>query len=609
VTVKVLEHLGTDNILNPEGGGGSRVVLKSGKKAAFTILLPYNAGSIDIKAAELLKQALDAGTDCDFRIEYERAMMLPIETPVFSIGDTDLFQKCDISYGINPELEGYSITEKNGDIFLTGGTKRGSLSAVIAIIEEDFGGRFYSGEEGLLIPYLPEEIDIVLREYAPAFKLRTMFQSESFDKDFQLFNRVGASREKFEYVPGSWGGSTNLPEKYFIHTFQNLLSNEEYFDTHPEYFALIDGERRKQGHGDILGGVGGGQLCLTNPQVRKIVARKVLEELKVYHPFGIFDVSENDVVKNSYCQCETCRLMKEREGSESGALIDFINDIAAEVSKVYPDVKISTLAYVESSRPPKYIRPNKNVLIRLANKSGLYPYPIVYAHETGDFFFNFKAWVNMGAQLFIWEYTANYLSWLLPRPNFDVIENDINLFAENNIYGLFLQSSHYGPGENQGKLRSWIYAKKMWNPSLKISDLIRDFNYGYFGLSAVFMQEYCDLLRNEWEDFHIANEDVKSTFVFSNTFHIKAREIFQNALDSASGNPDLLNKIEFEYINVLFFHLQEIKPKNEHDLTEYITDLELFIRLTEKFHVVSISENEVQIHDRINEWKMDLQIS
>lgn len=601
-----VEKSGNINVLKPVKGKKFKLVLKSGGNPGYKILLPYNAETTEIKAAEILKRVLDSGTGADFEIEYERVMKVPDGLPVFSIGNTVLYQDSDLSPGIDLKMDGYSITESNGNIFLVGGSKRGAISAVIALVEEDLGSRFYNVDNGLSVAEIPDEIDIVLREYSPGFILRTMFQSESFDKDFQLFNRVGASREKFEYVPGCWGGSSNLPEKYFIHTFQNLLSNEEYFDEHPEYFALIDGERRKQGHGDILGGIGGGQLCLTNPDVRKIVTRNVLAELEIYHSYGLFDISENDVVKNSFCQCDRCRKMKEKEGSDSGALIDFINEIASEVSKHYPEVRITTLAYVESSKPPKNIRPNKNVIIRLANKSGLYPYPIVYARETGEFYSNFKAWIDAGAQLFIWEYAANYLSWLLPRPNLKVIENDIDLYAENGVYGLFLQSSHYGPGENQGKLRAWVYSKKMWDPSRRIEDLIRDFNYGYFGKAAVYMQEYSDLLNREWELFHTANTDVKNTFVFSESFYKRAAAIFQKALAQVSDSPAILSKIEYEFINILFYRLQEIKPKGDDETAEYKKDLERFKSLTDKYHVVSISENKVKVKDRIAEWENEL---
>ncbi len=605
--IKVTSKRSSGNYLKPDGEKRFTLLLKKSGEPSLSILLSNNADTLELEAGNVLCRVLSNAAGCEYAIVFEGNMDIRGDKPFISIGNTELYREYIGAQKLDLQEDGYSISSDGVNLFLNGGSTRGPISAVIALLEEDLGSRFYTVDEGLIVPELSDKIEIILRDYFPRFKVRTMFQSESFSMDYQLFNRVGALREKFDYVPECFGGSTTLPEKYFVHTLQNFLSNEEYFENHPEYFALIDGERRKQGHGDILGGIGGGQLCFTHPDVRKIVAKNVLKELGKYHSFGIFDVSENDVVKNSFCQCETCRKMKEKEGSDSGALIDFINYIADEVAKVYPGVKISTLAYVESSRPPKNIRPNKNVLIRLANKSGLYPYPILYAQDAGEFYSNLLAWVDAGAQLIIWEYAANYLSWLLPRPNFKVIDNDINLFAEKGIYGLFLQSSHRGPGENQGKMRAWVYSKKMWNPALKIEDLIRDFNYGYFGKAASFMQEYSDLLQNEWNMFYAEEKNRGRVFEFSSNFYPKALLLFKAALESSSDDPDLFRKVEFEFINILFYRLEKIKPENNRDDVEnYKDDLSEFIRLTKKYHVVSISENNITVSERIEEWKKEL---
>jgi hypothetical protein len=48
-----------------------------------------------------------------------------------------------------------------------------------------------------------------------------------------------------------------------------------------------------------------------------------------------------------------------------GVLLNFVNKVADGVGKKYPDVKIGTLAYQYSHKPPKNIRPRDNVQINL----------------------------------------------------------------------------------------------------------------------------------------------------------------------------------------------------------------------------------------------------
>ena len=51
----------------------------------------------------------------------------------------------------------------------------------------------------------------------------------------------------------------------FVHTFQTLVPPEKYFKDHPEYFSFLNVQR-----------IPDGQICLSNPDVLKIV----ISELK-----------------------------------------------------------------------------------------------------------------------------------------------------------------------------------------------------------------------------------------------------------------------------------------------------------------------------------------
>jgi hypothetical protein len=581
------------NILAPQYGKKTVINLLKNSQPAFAILIPAKPSTIDLKAAEMLKQALDAGTGKQFKIVKASSYH---DGAVFSLGATALLKKSGIKPKTPLALEGYLIKEQGGNFFLLGGSLHGSISPVIALIEEDFGGRLYDRQVGLQMPKLTAKQIITSREYVPLFPVRTMFQFESFDKNYQLFNRVGSFTSSYDLIPSEWGGSIKLPKQYFVHTFWKLLPNKKYFKTHPEYFALVDGKRKPQGHS------GGGEFCLTNPEVRRIVLAKVLAELKTYHQYGMFDISSNDNTEKSFCECLNCQALVKREGSQSGPLIDFVNYIANEVVKVYPEVKITTLAYKKTKQPPKQLRPNKNVIIRVANDTALRPYPICYVDDDTKFKQNIMQWRSAGTQLFIWDYMVSFLAWPMPRPNLEVIGKNIDYYAKNGIYGLFLQSSHYGVGENQAKLRAWVYAHKMWDPTRKMADLIRDFNYGYFGKAAPLMQQYSDLLSAEWDNFYSTHK-FKEVFIFSKTYYPQALAIFTQALKLTANDLALHAKIELEFISPLFYRLEMMPPKTQAERASYRRDLELFAKLTKKYQVKWISEGKTKTPKRLKEWR------
>ena len=70
---------------------------------------------------------------------------------------------------------------------------------------------------------------------------------------------------------------------------------------------------------------------------------------------SIFSVSQNDTFNN--CQCEQCKAVDDAEGSPAGSLLKFVNAVAESIEKDHPKIRIDTLAYQYTRKPPKTIRP------------------------------------------------------------------------------------------------------------------------------------------------------------------------------------------------------------------------------------------------------------
>ena len=107
----------------------------------------------------------------------------------------------------------------------------------------------------------------------------------------------------------------------------SLVPPEIYFKDHPEYYALRDGKRLPT------------QLCLSNPEVVKVVIQNLRREIAQNPAAKYWSVSQND--NRQYCMCDECRALDEKEGSHSGTMMNFVNQVAEQ----FPDYMISTLAY------------------------------------------------------------------------------------------------------------------------------------------------------------------------------------------------------------------------------------------------------------------------
>jgi hypothetical protein len=377
--------------------------------------------------------------------------------------------------------EGFVLKTSGRQLLIVGGAQRGTLYGVYTFLDT-LGCRWYARDVSV-IPNRPTLTVAPLDEMQkPAFEYREPFFREAADKDWAARNRMnGASMAldastggKFDYYP-------------FVHTAYLILPAEKYFKDHPEYYALVDGQRRSER----------AQLCLTNPNVLRLTVTTVLDWMEQHPEASIYSVSQNDC--EGWCECENClRVEQEEGGAHSGPILRFVNAVAAEVGKKHPDKLIDTLAYWYSEPPPLHVRPLPNVRIRLC------PIGVCEAHayenckDDAYFMNHLRAWSKITNQLYIWHYVTNFAHYLLPFPDFDELAANIPMYRKNGVVGIFLEGDFAdgGGGEN-AELRSYVMARLLWNPSVDVNKTINEFMAAYYGKAARPMRAYLDLLQQQ----------------------------------------------------------------------------------------------------------------
>lgn len=438
--------------------------------------------------------------------------------------------------------EEFIIRTLDGSLLIAGGKPRGTLYGVLGFLG-DLGCRWYT-REVINIPkkstiYLPAE---EVRE-KPAFEYREAWYKEAYDTEWAVHNRLSPS---IVPIPDSLGGSyISYP---FVHTFYMLVSPDNYFANHPEYFSMVDGERKEHE----------AQLCLTNPEVVKISIQTVFQWIKEHPEASVFAVDQNDGY--GYCECVDCKKLDDAEGSHAGSLINFVNQIADTVAKVYPDIKLQTLAYVYTEVPPKTLRPADNVTIRMCHYNYCSAHPIGECSSHIPFVERLEAWDKISKRITIWDYFTDYARYLLPYPNFERMVNDVRFYAENGCVGLFAQGSNVpdnGGGEF-GELRAWVFAQLMWNPWQDGWELIDEFVTNVYGPSAPYITEYIEMMHNQVKPdsvyFTIFAEPTDGGYLTPEVVQ-KAEALFTKAEETAVGNPALLKRVELTHLPILYSRL------------------------------------------------------
>ena len=459
--------------------------------ADCTIVVRSGASACERHAAEELRAFLKRQTGVELEIADDSS---PLPEKAVLLGDTrhtaGLLGGAGTS-GLGDE--GFRLKACGNRLLVLGGPGRGPLYGVYELLER-FGGCAWYSSRFEVVPRLdsfsvPCGLDEVQR---PAFALRTQngnglrgkhalaarnkMNLESFGPE------LGGSRFRYDRVLGK------------CHTFEPLMPASRWFADHPEYFSEIDG--RRTGFKS--------QLCLTNPDVRRICTEEVLKRIADSYPEGIryYGVSQNDWT--TFCRCERCAAVDRREKSHSGTLIEFVNHIAAAVERKYPDVTIETLAYTYTRRPPANLRPRRNVHVCLCTIECDFARPIASSRciENRWTHQSLKKWGAGQAGLGVWDYATDFACYLHPWPNFRSLRPNLDLYHDCGVSQMLVQNDGAGENDIWTDLRVWLIAKWMWNPKLDEETLLKRAFTDCFGPAA-------DDVRRCFDELHGCPRDTK----------------------------------------------------------------------------------------------------
>lgn len=388
--------------------------------------------------------------------------------------------------------ESWQISQDGNTIIITGGSSRGLLYGVYNFLENVANIRFWSPTEEFIPKKQQITLDSVNDNGKYFFKMRDMYLS-GYPKDGgKTAIRRGFSRDGDRGIQPEFGGAFDYGPPYFCHTFERYIPAATYLQSDPELFSLVNGKR--------VGGQVVGQLCLTNPKLRELFLQKLLKNIEETNlkarkdgikPPLIYDISHNDNVAS--CQCKNCAEFVSKEG-QSGLMVDFVNYLAGEIAKKYPEIKLQTFAYQYTLNPPKTVKPADNVIIRLCNT---YSDQITGVSQNEVFQKQLQDWAKIARNLYIWDYAITFGdSTGLPFPSEFYYPDVYKIYADNSVKGIFWEQEQPDRSD-MAELKYFIHSKYMINPYRHDFDnLINDFMDKYYGAAGKKILEYRQLLKD-----------------------------------------------------------------------------------------------------------------
>lgn len=472
--------------------------------------------------------------------------------------------------------DGFLISTQDGRLRILGGPGKGAIYAALTLLDEYWGMAYWA--KGVY--HLPKHTDIQLPDIFqvehPAFAHRQTFSYGNEDPVYQDWFRLESPGDAFA-------------GQLWVHTFDRILPAEEFGESHPEYYSFINGERRPGK---------ASQWCLTNPEVLEKASLRLDSIFKAHPGQQMISVSQNDG-NFTYCTCPSCAAIDEREGSPSGTLIYFVNQLAER----FPDKVISTLAYLYSMPPPKYARPRENVNIMLCSIDAMREVPLTESKSGQEFAEALKGWAEISDNLFVWDYGINFDNLVSPFPNFHVLQPNMALFHQHNVRMHFAQVGGKR-GEDFSELRAFMLARLLWDPYQDADSLMQTFMQGYYGPAAPFLYQYQKML-----EAALLSADTPLWIYDTPVTHkngmlrprLMARYIalFDKAEAAVAAQPELLERVRRSRLPLQYARLEIARTDSSLYAPALEQQLDTFLARCIRFEVKTLNERNNRPQDYV----------
>lgn len=249
------------------------------------------------------------------------------------------------------------------------------------------------------------------------------------------------------------------------------------------------------------------QPCWSHPATTRIAIENILQILQKDPARKVINMDVND--NGGYCQCKDC--LKAVGGKRTmNGMMDYselywtwVNNVANAVTKKYPHVIFSCIAYREVITPPSFPL-NKNILPRLCVE--------LASMVNNDFWYKkrmelFRQWSQRAASLDVYDYIHGPMFFALPRIYFhghvkilrDLIQNYKlrSIYFESDAVTAF-----QGPYQQ-------LLMRTLWDASLDVDQFLKEWCTDAVGKKAApCLMEYYRL----WEQYWTGKEIQKTAW-------------------------------------------------------------------------------------------------
>jgi hypothetical protein len=366
-------------------------------------------------------------------------------------------------------FDGFIIKSVPGGVVIAGRTPQGTANGVYHFAEEVLGIHWYTLEEDG--PTFPDqktiEIPTLDLTEKPDFAWRGQYYS-GLHKYLPEKSQTNSPRWwTFNRLWGIEGGTA--------HVFVAIVPNNLY-DSHPEYFPLVDGKRLR---GDVHPDNSEVQRCLSNPDVLARAIAYTAARLEKYPENRFTSLSANDAgsKQGGFCQCDNCTAMGP---TPSHQLLAFANAVAEANEERYPNRGYVFYAYRHTLDAPLGMKAHRNVVPMICPLDNCRLHSLLSdCPDIASKRASIDGWHKITGRILYRPYGSAGGFFL---PAVLTMAEEMRYLRDHGSIGGFRE--YGGSPQANWAMLNWMEVKMLWDVDQDAKKLRRQFIAGYYGSAA-----------------------------------------------------------------------------------------------------------------------------
>lgn len=541
---------GVHNFIAPDISGE---YLVNNGRTEYVLIVPHDADSTVKNAANEFKAFFKQATGIDIisiSDNTDDARLTDSKAKRISLGETSIYknlsesEKKSLAYDKKYlGSDGVRIVTKDNTVFLLGGGSNGVLYSVYDFMSICFNYEFYyrncwdidTGVRNLPLKQfdVTDIPDVSIRNYGNNISVFT--NAWNFELDSGLFTINDAKRcmDRYRYI-----NNANI----FLPIYKEYDSTDSFnYGFHSIDYYVYDGCTDEEGNviwrnswqsnkGAPAGR--GTEICYSahgnEEDLEALVvacANKIIHSLKMPHLNARTMVGFTILDGGYQCDCETCQTLYTKDGkSYVGQQIRVANRVMekveqwkqAEGNEAYADRELSMFifAYGPSEAPPvaydeskgEYVAVSDDVICRddvaifLCNPASTVSryWSEELDKDVANRWSYVDKWSACTNHMYNWLYQHRYLNYSSYTDSINTMNGDLYAWLLNKG-STFMMNQSDSQGENMtsfGAMNEYVFSKLMWDCTLNIEDLVKDFFEHMYRDAADTMYEIFTTMRN-----------------------------------------------------------------------------------------------------------------